>query len=266
MTSGKDFSGQVAIVTAGASGIGRAIVEALHRRGAQVVCADVNAEALAGVAAALPGSVTERADVTREADVEALVAATMARFGRLDCAFNVAGGGRSGYLVDLEEADWMHTLNLSLTSVFLCMKHEARQMLTAGAGAIVNIASLNAHVPMYGGGAYATAKAGVEMITRNAALEFTEGGVRVNAILPGLTQTPMTRRHFDNPAAHTAFMERIPMRRAGQPEEIAEPALFLAGDGARYISGVSLLVDGGWAVTGYPDMRPFRGTPGWPRR
>src|SRR4051794_32936840 len=97
---------------------------------------------------------------------------------------------------------------------------------------IVNIASLNADVPMHAGAAYASAKAGVEMLTKKGALEFTEAGVRVNAILPGLVETPLTRRHFDNPAAHAAFLQRIPAGRAVQPEEIAAPALFLASDDA----------------------------------
>ena len=93
---------------------------------------------------------------------------------------------------------------------------------------------------------------------------MTPDGVRVNAILPGLVETPLTKRHFDNPAAHAAFLERIPMGRAAQPEDIAGPALFLASEEARYVSGASLLVDGAWAVSGYPDMRPFRAAPGWP--
>jgi NAD(P)-dependent dehydrogenase (short-subunit alcohol dehydrogenase family) len=142
------------------------------------------------------------------------------------------------------------------------MKHQARQMLTRG-GAIVNIASLNAHVPMHAGAAYASAKAGVEMLTRNGALEWSEQGIRVNAVLPGLVQTPLTRRHFDNPEALAAFKARIPLGRPAQPEEIAGPALFLASEDASYISGASLLVDGAWAVSGYPDMRPFRGAPRW---
>jgi meso-butanediol dehydrogenase / (S,S)-butanediol dehydrogenase / diacetyl reductase len=145
------------------------------------------------------------------------------------------------------------------------MKHEARQMLGRGVGAIVNIASLNAHVPMHAGAAYASAKAGVEMLTKNGALEFTGQGVRVNAVLPGLVETPLTRRHFENREAHATFMARIPAGRAAQPAEIAAPALFLASDEAGYVSGASLLVDGAWAVSGYPDMRPFRGAPAWGR-
>ena len=116
---------------------------------------------------------------------------------------------------------------------------------------------------MHAGSAYVSAKAGVEALTKNGALEFAEHGIRVNAILPGLVQTPLPRRHFDNPDALAAFVERIPMGRPAQPEEIAAPALFLASDDASYVSGVSLLVDGAWAVSGYPDMRPFRGPMRW---
>jgi NAD(P)-dependent dehydrogenase (short-subunit alcohol dehydrogenase family) len=264
-TTGR-FAGKVAVVAGGASGIGLAILRGLHREGAQLVCGDVSEERLAGVAAEFDARVaTTRCDVTREAEVEAMMALAVSRFGALDCAFNVAGASRPGYIVDLAESDWDFTVDLCLKGVFLGMKHAARHMLGRG-GAIVNIASLNAHVPMHGGAAYASAKAGVEMLTKNGALEMTPDGVRVNAILPGLVETPLTRRHFDNPAAHAAFLQRIPMGRAAQPEDIAGPALFLASEEARYVSGASLLVDGAWAVSGYPDMRPFRGAPGWPRK
>lgn len=259
------FAGQVAVVTGGASGIGLAIVRRLLEEGAEVVAGDLDGERIG----ALAGELGLRfaglaADVMQEAEVDALVAHAVERFGRLTCAFNVAGGARPGYLVDLEEADWDFTVDLCLKGVFFAMKHEARRMMAGGAGgAIVNIASLNAHVPMFAGSAYATAKAGVEMLTKNGALEFAEAGVRVNAVLPGLVQTPLTRRHFDNPDALAAFRERIPLGRPAQPDEIAGPALFLASTDASYVSGASLLVDGAWAVSGYPDMRPFRGKPKW---
>jgi NAD(P)-dependent dehydrogenase (short-subunit alcohol dehydrogenase family) len=158
----------------------------------------------------------------------------------------------------MAEADWDFTVNLCLKGVMFAMKHAAQAMLKQGHGAMVNIASLNAHVPMHAGAAYSTAKAGVEMLTKNGALELTPSGIRVNAILPGLVQTPLTKRLFDNAEIHAAFIERIPQGRAAQPEEIAAPALFLASADASYISGASLLVDGAWAVSGYPDMRPWR--------
>ena len=259
------FAGKAAVVTGGASGIGLAITRRLLAEGARVVAADLALDRLHALEAELgDGFLGLRADVTTESDLEALVAAAVDRFGGLDCAFNVAGGARPGYIVDLAEGDWDFTVDLCLKGVFLGMKHQARQMMAQGrGGAIVNIASLNAHVPMHGGAAYATAKAGVEMLTKNGALEFAASGIRVNAVLPGLVQTPLTRRHFDNPAALTAFIDRIPLGRPAQPAEIAGPALFLASDDASYVSGASLLVDGAWAVSGYPDMRPFRGPVQW---
>lgn len=266
---GSRFQNRVALITGGASGIGLAIARRLHSEGARVVAADLNVERLREIEAELGGNfLGVQADVTREADIEAMIERTVDRFGAVHCAFNVAGASRPGYLVDLTEEDWDFTVDLCLKGVFLAMKHQARQMMRqfigdGAAGAIVNVASLNAHVPMHAGSAYAAAKAGVEMLTKNGALEFAAAGIRVNAILPGLVQTPLTRRHFDNPEAHAAFVERIPLGRAAQPEEMAGPALFLASDDASYVSGASLLVDGAWAVSGYPDMRPFRGPPGW---
>lgn len=262
------FAGKVAVVTGGASGIGLAILRGLHREGAAgIVCADISREGLDAVARTFgDGRVAcTPADVKKEAEVEAAMDLPVARFGRLDLCFNVAGASRPGYIVDLAESDWDFTVDLCLKGVFLGIKHAARRMLAQGGdgGAIVNIASLNAHVPMHAGAAYASAKAGVEMLTKNAALELTPDGIRVNAVLPGLVQTPLTRRHFDNPDALAAFLARIPAGRAAQPEDIAGPALFLASEEARYVSGASLLVDGGWAVTGYPDMRPFRGPRKW---
>jgi len=254
----------VAVVTGGASGIGLAIVRRLHAEGACVVGADINLGRLQALEEELgEGFVGAKADVTRESNVEVLFALVLERFGAVNCAFNVAGGSRPSYIVDMAESDWDFTLDLCLKGVVLAMKHEARQMLTHGGGAIVNVASLNAHVPMHAGSAYATAKAGVEMLTKNGALEFADGGIRVNAVLPGLVETPLTRPQFENPDRLAAFTARIPMGRAAQPEEIAGPALFLASDDASYISGASLLVDGAWAVSGYPDMRPFRGSPKW---
>nr|WP_294517267.1 SDR family NAD(P)-dependent oxidoreductase [uncultured Rhodopila sp.] len=252
------FAGKVAVVTGAASGIGLAITQRLLAEGAKVAGSDLQPLADLG-----EGFVGIEVDVTREVSAEALVATAVARFGAVDVAFNVAGGARGGYIVDLAEADWDFTVDLCLKGVFLGMKHQARQMMRQGGGSIVNIASLNAHVPMHAGSAYAAAKAGVEMLSRNGAPEFAEFGIRVNAVLPGLVQTPLTRRHFDNPEALAAFEQRIPMRRPAQPAEIAAPALFLASPDASYVNGASLLVDGAWAVSGYPDMRPFRGPVRW---
>jgi NAD(P)-dependent dehydrogenase (short-subunit alcohol dehydrogenase family) len=259
------FVGKVAVIAGAASGIGRAIATRVHAEGGRVALGDLNAAGLAELTAELgDGSASLVGDVTVEADAEALVALAADRFGGVDLAFNVAGASRPGYIVDLAEADWDFTVDLCLKGVFLGMKHQARRMMSQRrGGAIVNIASLNAHVPMHAGSAYVSAKAGVEALSKNGALEFAPFGIRVNAILPGLVRTPLTRRHFDNPDALAAFVERIPMGRPAEPSEIAAPALYLGSDDASYISGAGLLVDGAWAVSGYPDMRPFRGPLKW---
>ncbi|SEO48863.1 SDR family NAD(P)-dependent oxidoreductase [Trujillonella endophytica] len=250
------FDERVAVVTGAASGIGEAVVRRLVAEGAQVIGGDLSAErlqALAGdLGAAFRGVVT---DVTVESDVEAMVATATDAWGRLDLAFNVAGGARPGPIVDLTEADWDATVDLVLKGVFLSVKHEARVMRAAGGGAVVNVSSLNAHVPMRGGGSYAAGKGGVEMLTRTAALELAEDGIRVNSVLPGLVRTPGTAAVFDRPRVHEAFLARIPLGRAADPDEVAGPCLYLASDDARYVTGTALVVDGGWEITGYPDVR-----------
>ena len=253
------FAGRVAVITGGASGIGLAIARRFVAEGGHVVANDIAPERVAELQAELGASgLAVVGDVTREEDVALLFATALERFGAVDASFHVAGANRPGYIARMVEADWDFTVDLCLKGVMFAMKHAAQAMLKSGKGAMVNIASLNAHVPMHAGAAYSAAKAGVEMLTKNGALELTPSGIRVNAILPGLVQTPLTKRLFDDPDIHAAFMARIPQGRAAQPEEIAAPALFLASDDASYVSGASLLVDGAWAVSGYPDMRPWR--------
>ncbi len=253
------FAGRTAVITGGASGIGLAIARRFADEGGQVVANDIDPERVAALQKVLGSrGIAIQGDVTRETDVEMLFATATEHYGAIHASFHVAGANRQGYIAKMVEADWDFTVDLCLKGVMFAMKHAARAMLQSGGGAMVNIASLNAHVPMHAGSAYAAAKAGVEMLTKNGALELTPSNIRVNAILPGLVQTPLTRRLFDNPDIHAAFMERIPQGRAAQPEEIAAPALFLASDDASYVSGASLLVDGAWAVSGYPDMRPWR--------
>jgi NAD(P)-dependent dehydrogenase (short-subunit alcohol dehydrogenase family) len=253
------FDGKVAVVTGGASGIGEAIVRRLVDEGARVVAADINQERLTKLEGELGGKVVGViADVTRESDVEAMVAAAVERFDTLDVAFNVAGAARAGAIVDLAESDWDFTVDLVLKGVYLSTKHEARQMKATGVrGAIVNISSLNAHVPMFGGSPYAAAKAGVEMFSKNAALELGRDGIRVNAILPGLVETPLTSGFTGNEPLRQDFLDRIVLGRAAKPDDIAIPALFLASDEAAYITGTSLVVDGGWEITNYPDLSRY---------
>lgn len=253
-----NLSGKVALVTGGASGIGYSIVQSLLKANIKVAVADLNSEKLRDMEEAnkgnLIGCVT---NVTKEADIENLVNKTVETFGGLDYAFNVAGASKAGAIIDQSVEDWDFTVDLCLKGVFLSVKHEARYMKEHGGGAIVNIASLNAHVPMFYGAAYSSAKAGVEMLTKNAALELAQNNIRVNAILPGLVATPLTSGLTNVEAINEAYMERIPMRRAGDPDEMAGPALFLVSDDASYVNGASLIVDGAWAVSGYPDLSKF---------
>lgn len=257
--SGRRFEDRCAVVTGGASGIGLAIVRRLVDEGARVVVGDFNPESLKSVVAELGDRVHPvEADVRNESQVAAMVGAAVERFGGLDAAFNCAGLSVFGELRDLAETDWNTVIDICLKGAFLSLKHEARAMSEGQGGAIVNIASLNCRVPMYGGGAYACAKAGVEMLSRNAALELAPRRIRVNTVSPGLTDTPLTAGLRDLQGAERAFMDRIPLERWGVPEDMAAAALFLASDDAGYITGSNLFVDGGWETTGYPDLRPYR--------
>ena len=250
-----DLAGATAVVTGATSGIGNAILRLLVAKGANVVAAARNVEKLEALRDELGSQVVGmRTDVLREDDIQALVASAVEHFGTLDLAFNVVGGaGRASALVDTESENWQGVMNITLRSVFLGIKHQARQMIAQGnGGAIVNISSLNQIVPLYGSAGYSAAKAGVGMLTQNAALELARHQIRVNAILPGVTDTRPTQRS-KVPEIRNAFLERIPLGRIATPDEIARPAVFLASEEARYVTGVNLLVDGGWSLSGYPD-------------
>lgn len=253
------FEGRVAVVTGGASGIGEAIVRRVVAEGGSVGAGDVNVDRLNALARELGDRcVAVPTDVTYEQDLEALVAAAVAGYGRLDAAFNVAGAAKGGPIIELAEEDWEFTINLCAKGVVLAVKHQARQMIAQGSsGAIVNISSLNSEVPMFGGAPYCAAKSAAAMVTRVAAIEPAEHGIRVNTVSPGLTDTPLTSELSAVPGLREAYMDRIPMRRAAQPGDIAAAATFLATSDADYITGVNLFVDGGWAQSGYPDMKSY---------
>ncbi len=255
------FQNRVAIVTGGVSGIGAKITERLAAEGASVVAVDINAD-LVGRAGELFGErvVGKVADVTDEAAFAGVITAAVEQFGTLDAIFNVAGGSRAGTLTDISAEDWDFTVRLNLYSAFYGTRLAARQFIAEGkAGAIVNVASLNSLVPMFYGVGYTAAKAAAVMLTKQAALELGEHGIRVNAVSPGLVSTPLTQGLTDIPGVQEAYNSRIPMGRPARPEEIAAAALFLASDDASYISGDNLVVDAGWSTTGYPDLRPFLG-------
>ena len=256
---GRRYDRKVAVVTGAASGIGRAITCRIVAEGGSVVGGDLNDDGLERLARELGDPVVGVAtDVRKESEVAALVGTAVERFGRIDVAFNAAGLGSGGPVWELSEETWDATVDVCLKGCFFAVKHEALQLVKQGVGgAIVNIASLNSRVPMRGGSPYTASKAAVEMLTMNAALELAEYGIRVTAISPGLIATPLTEPLLRIPGAKEAYLERIPLGRVGTPEEIAATAAFLGSDEASYVSGANVFVDGGWALSGYPDLRPF---------
>jgi NAD(P)-dependent dehydrogenase (short-subunit alcohol dehydrogenase family) len=258
MNAGR-FSEKIVFVTGAASGIGKEIARQFLGEGATVVGGDISEENLVTVQAEFGEKFTPAiVNVTLENNVEDAISLAMSKFGRLDIAVNNAGVSRGAPIIDLEESAWDFTVDTVLKGVFLSTKHEARAMKdNTDGGVIVNIASLNAHVPMHTGSGYASAKAGVEMFTKSSALELAKYGIRVNAVLPGLIDTPLTQRRITNLPLMEVWMTRIPLGRPGLPADVAEPTLFLASDAARYITGTSLVVDGGWEITGYPDLSKF---------
>ena len=241
---------KVALVTGGGMGIGRAAALAFAREGARVVVADVDAAAGEETAAAILGNGGQASfratDVADEAQVEAAVRHCVEAFGRLDCAHNNAGiTGASGPLHEIEREGWERTLAVNLTSVFLCMKHEIRVMLERGGGAIVNTSSGAGVMAVPGLAPYCASKHGLLGLTKTAAVENARTGIRVNAVLPGSTDTPMLQNAMaGNPALEELIRGSAPSGRFGRPEEIAEAVVWLCSDRASYVSGESMLVDG----------------------
>lgn len=239
------LGGRVAVVTGAASGIGRRTAELFAAEGARLVLGDRDGQQLGEVARAIGADrcVAAVVDVAREDDVERLVRTATERFGGLDVAVNAAGIGTAAPVHQHPLDDWRAVLDVSLTGVFLAVKHEAQAMLARGSGAIVNLTSIYGRQPGEAMAAYCCAKAGVDMLTRVAALELGPQGVRVNAIAPGFVETPMTAP--TRPSARRAFLDSIPLGRPGQPDDVARAALFLVGDDSAWVNGETLVVDGG---------------------
>lgn len=242
---------RVGLVTGGGSGIGRATALALAAAGARVVVSDVNGEGVAETVR-LVEAVGGRAwgmvvDVTQGAAVEALVRGTVERYGRLDWAVNNAGvGGVMAPTDQQSEAAWDAIMEVNLKGVWLCMKYEIRAMLEQGGGAIVNVASAAGLVGFRYAAPYAASKHGVVGLTRSAALEYARKGIRVNAVCPGFTETPMVEGLGETMVEAT--VKAIPMRRLGTPEEIAQAIVWLCSEGASFVTGHALAVDGGTVV------------------
>lgn len=239
--------GRRALIIGGASGIGLATARALHADGVDVVIADVNDAAARAVGEEL-GAQALHVDVTDEASV----AAGFATAGPLDIVVNCAGLSVPGALTDLELRGWQTTIDVCLTGTFLVLKH-AGQVIADG-GSIICIASLNGHQPGAGMGSYCAAKAGVLMLVEVAAMELAERGIRVNAVSPGLVDTPLTEGIAFVPGLTEEYLENTPLGRSGEPAEIADLVVFLASEKARWITGANLDINGGAHLKRYPDV------------
>ncbi len=199
-------------------------------------------------------------DVRDEGAVQRMVEQAFRRFGRLDIAFNNAGVGGFSPIQSYSLEDWDRVLGISLTGTFLCIKHQAARLIGQGqGGSIINVASLNAIQPTEGFAAYCSAKAGVAMLTRVAALELGRHNIRVNAIGPGLVHTPATAGMTALPGLEDAFIHEAPLGRAGEPEDVAKLAVYLASDDSSLMTGQTLYIDGGASLKKYPELFGFFG-------
>jgi NAD(P)-dependent dehydrogenase (short-subunit alcohol dehydrogenase family) len=242
------LDGQVAVVTGGASGIGLAIAQRYAASGASVVLVDRNQEAAGEAADGIGGAASAlECDVTSAESVRRVVEAVVSGHGRIDVLVNSAGVALLGAAEDLEDGQWDTTLAVNLTGTYLMSREVGRQMLTAGRGKIINLASQAASVALAGHAAYCASKAGVLGLTRVLALEWGGRGVTTNAISPTVVLTPLGLTAWDNPAGE-AHMAEIPVGRFAMPEEIAAVAAFLASSAADMINGADLAVDGGFTI------------------
>ena len=253
------LDGKVALVTGGASGIGRATALLFARDGAKLVIADMNEDGGRQTAHLITENggqaIFVQTNVTQANAVQALISKTVGTYGRLDCAHNNAGisgtgiaGEQRALTAEYPEERWHQVLAINLTGVWLCMKYEIVQMLTHGGGSIVNTASVAGLVGLPYASAYVASKHGVVGLTKTAALEYAAQGIRVNCVCPGYIQTPMTAPGMQDPERLAHMLAREPVGRMGQPEEVAETVVWLCSAAASFVTGHTMTVDGGYVA------------------
>jgi NAD(P)-dependent dehydrogenase (short-subunit alcohol dehydrogenase family) len=248
--------GKVALVTGGASGIGRATALTFAREGVKLIIADLNDEGGQQTVHMITeqggDAIFVQTDVTQAQVVEALISLAVDTYRRLDCALNNAGiGSRPRVLLhELPEESWERVIDINLKGVWLCMKYELSQMLTQGGGTIVNTASILGLVGSWSrSSAYVASKHGVEGLTKTAALEYATAGIRINCVCPGYIHTPLVEGLLTNqPEMEAQIVARHPVGRMGQPEEIAEAVVWLCSDAASFVTGHTMTVDGGYVA------------------
>ena len=245
--------GKVALVTGAAAGIGQAAAVAFAREGARVVVADLDEERGRETVSTIEKKAGEalfvKANVTREEEVAAMVGSAVEHFGGLDCAFNNAGVAGARMLThEYDEAEWERIVQVHMKGVWLCMKHEIAHMLGHAGGAIVNTSSIAGLVGYSGACPYVAAKHGIVGMSKSAALEYAEHGLRVNCVNPGWTRTELISYLIATPEAAQQIEERHPLGRLAEPPEIAEAVVWLCSDKASFVTGVALPVDGGFVA------------------
>ena len=245
------MQGKVGLVTGAGAGIGRATALAFAREGASVAVADLVAataeETLHMIEAKGGRAVSIECDVSKAGEVEAMMSKTIETYGRLDCAVNNAGiGGPKIPIVDYPEEEWKRVISINLTGVWLCMKHEIRQMLKQGGGAIANMASVGGLIGTPEISAYIAAKHGVIGLAKTAALECAQRGIRVNAVCPGAIRTALVENVIaEHPEMEKFFSDIHPIGRIGETNEVAEAVVWLCSDAASFVTGHAMTVDGG---------------------
>jgi NAD(P)-dependent dehydrogenase (short-subunit alcohol dehydrogenase family) len=248
----RELEGKVGLVTGGTSGIGRDTAVLFAKAGAKVVVAGrrepEGTETIELIRAAGGDALFVKADVSKASEVDTLIQKAVERFGRVDVAFNNAGiEGLWVPIVRQSEEDWDRTIDINLKGVWLCLKYEIRQMLKqGGGGAIVNMASVTGLVGSGGAAAYSASKHGVIGLTKSAALETAKSGIRINAVCPAVIETPMAQRLFGAPQVHKSVLSSHPIGRFGRPGEIAEAVVWMCSDRASFMTGQSLILDGGF--------------------
>jgi len=255
-----DFSGRVVVVTGAANGIGAACARLFAESGATLALWDIDAGAVEALAAELGGGARAlRCDVAKRAEVDAATAATLAAFGRIDVLINNAGIFRNVDFLEHSEADWDAVLGVNLKGAFLVGQAVAREMAKSGGGAIVNMSSVNAVMAIPTLASYNASKGGIDQLTRAMALALVDRGIRVNAVAPGTIATELARKAVLGSAeAKEKILGRTPLRRLGEPGEIASVCAFLASDAASYVTGEIVVVDGGRMALNYtmPPLGP----------
>jgi NAD(P)-dependent dehydrogenase (short-subunit alcohol dehydrogenase family) len=248
----RELEGKVGLVTGGTSGIGRHTALLFAKAGAKVVVAGrrelEGQETVELIRADGGDSLFVKTDVSKSSEVDVLIQKVVEKFGRLDIAFNNAGiEGVWVPIVRQSEEDWDRTIAINLKGVWLCLKYEIRQMLKqGGGGAIVNMASVTGLIGSVGAGAYSASKHAVIGLTKTAALENAKSGIRINAVCPGVIETPMGERLFGAPAVHKSVVGLHPIGRFGRPAEIAEAVVWMCSDRASFMTGQSIVLDGGF--------------------